>query len=440
MRNRWAFTMLFVLVIVPVFSLASGEARVDDRWSAWLFNDGTQIGSPPQLLRVYLDGTVEKHVFSLPTGTTLHGPLFAFSGNGNRIAFCTVSNGVISVIVDDLYEGAGPITQAGDITFLERYEVGASIACPLSEDAFNVDDDSRLALSVLNYIPDTEDPSRPSPLWELVILNLATGDVERRLTADTHTMAEFAPFTLGQGNFLLPMVRHFGSDVVFTLVPYDPTYTGMLDLESYVWEPETGTVRPYPQSWYSNMTPDFLQIGGDLGQTLETEVAWADSDDTLPGGPMSGWYGSFSPFNVLMYRPKAGEPYAILHDENGFSCPAFIDNGRRIAVRVYPSFCPCVHREIALDRNGQVLQLPISSDSGCAVCAPDGYAFLDVDLPMMTARFIYHRFAADGYTIEPIVLWQTSDYRGWVLVWNPAVQAASNLEPFPAATLPQDTP
>jgi hypothetical protein len=430
MHNRRIFTSILALAIMLALLPAFDEAKAGGMWSSWLFNygmehDGTQ--GQPMLVRVYQDGTVEEHAFPVPEGAMLQAPPIVFSGGGNWVAFCAHDDEGTTLFVDDLYDGADGVADHYGITFPVVHDLGTIANCPISEASFSLGSDGLLALGVMNYFVGDPNADTSLPVWELQILDLATGEVEQVLTADSPAMTELTPFSGNSDISLMPQIRRYDGDVYFSL-----TLAGMGGgrpiYEGYVWNVVTNTVSPAPL--YDYMRLDTIYLVGEGGLIQGTETIWTAIDESIALPPQTENMGPMRPDNVVMYSNNSGEQRIIFEQADGLFDAVFVDNGRHIAISV-PTY-----GTIGLERDGTLQGLPVGQHAGPLTGAPDGYAFVDMDVATLTARFIYHRFAADGHTIEPTVLWETSDYRGqgWMMVWSAPMPGIGDLEPFPAMT------
>ena len=432
---RKSAVILFVLIILLASYPTPQQTKAGGDWSAWLFTPGENPGmltsGQPLLVRVYEDGAAEEHAFSVPEGASLQFPRFAFTDNGNWIAYCvTVSDPFhIELHVVDLSASADPMAEVYNVTlpFVYELETAANCLYPSFNNHFDDTGDIKLALSVQNNIRGTETPDSVPPLWEILIFNLTTGEIEQRLTSDSSAVAETMIFPRPEVSPPpMPEILHFDGDVVFRMMPQGGIY-GLPETSAYVWDTGDGTITPYPQ--YDSLYSDTIQIIDAAGQLLETEVVRADVDGTFPITDEVDATGTFTPYNVIVYSNDSGGQYPIFTWPGGMNDVTFISNGRHIAIHA-PSY-----GMIALARNGEQTGLPVNPNAGRLVGAPGGYAFVDMDISMMTTRLMYHYFTPEEQrTVEAKILWENTEDQGWTIVWSEPMPVVADLAPFPEVT------
>ena len=430
MNQRRFFISLLIPLLVWALSPARFTIQAEEDWSVWLFNRGDTPGASgqPTLARIYLDGATEEYVFPVPEGATLEGPPFAFSANGNWIAFCVTAGDRAELVVDNLYGEVDDTAQALGITaFPLHFPVATPEGCLISSAAFKVGDDSRLVFGALNSFPGSGNVDPTLPQWEIRVVNLASGAIEAILTPDQLAAAGFAPSGESATTPMTPLVRSFGETVIFNLLPYS-SGGGIPEIVGYAWNPATGVITP--DARYDHSILALEQRTDAAGAIQGTELVWATYDESVYTPPAAGSTAATPRYNTVQYTDVSGATYPIFVQPDGIGALAFVNDGRLLVVRVL-SF-----GMIAIDRSGARMGLPIDLQSGTPVGAPGGYVFVDEDIATLSARLIYHQFAADGYTIQPTVLWQATPYRGWTIVWRAPMTIAVDLRPFPGIGQP----
>ena len=421
MYGRYCPVAILLLLVISVSFSLSGQTPTDEPWSAWLYTPGDPPGltqPQPQLVRVYADGTTEEFTPAIPPGSTMRNP--TFSDNGNWVAYCVEDpvNLTHELHALDLSNGADGLAQARGITFPIVYPLEQTASC--QEIAFS-EDETKLALTIFNTVADATMPS-----WEILIFNLITGAVEKRLSPDSFALAyPDNPQSSYQGlEFCLYLDD---STVIFRLLPLLPVETSYPQsvTSAYSWNTKTDVIAPYPL--WDSVSVNIAAVPAAAGQA-RYEYVWIGADDHFPTAEVR-----ITPDNVVMYSDgSSGSAYPIYTHPEGLGSAEFVDGGRHIV-----AFAPAYSAGVVIDRNGAQTILSENTNIWRPFFGTDeGFVMVELDGFSGATRLIHYRFTPDGQRVEPTTLWEvlwgehTPD-RYWSLVWCTPMQLAADLQPFP---------
>lgn len=420
--NKKASLTIFVALATLLFA-GIVPALAGGGWSVYLFES-----TNGELLRVYQDGTQESHSIGLGENQFISSHDIAFNADASRAAYCVTTyppgtNDAPGQPFSTFY-----LRDLATETNLVEVGFGGAIGCRTDSDAFN-DDFSQIAISVVNYFPGDPAADTSKPVWQIQILDAATGAVVNELNSNS-------PNAVTQGLIVdapvLPDVNAFtGGQIVFAEVPYG--IGGTPTVSAYRWNLSDGSISPEPDGPYNHFGVDHLDS--------TNEAIWTALDPSLPAAQPDGPVGQF---NVVMISDSSGQQRVIYHNAELTPITAkFIDDGQRIAILLFPAYDPNQpvgaqpSKWIALDRAGNISDLQIDLEYSDVAYAPGGYAFLRTQLPQTEAAMVhtsleYHAgsnmtelFSADGATI-------------WEIAWVGPISALNDLPPFPTFVSPSN--
>jgi hypothetical protein len=398
--------MLFVLAVLfaNLYEYAPIGAQDNAQtWSVWLNNtvDG-------ELVRVYVDGTVER--ITHPSQEE-YPARPAFSTYGNLLAYCEwdETGQAFSLHIYD--------AQAKQKLF--NKEIGQVTACNVGGDqirsgqAFSPDS-LMIAYTISHY--DETDIRNDKAAWEIVLLDIASGDPAFSLTPQS---PGFAALNGQYPAHFMPHVRHFTDEQVhFVMLPAAGDFAAKPD--AYVWNFRSGEV-----NWAQPYSDMLCGTG---------EVIWPGIDNTEPINedppPMA------PPWNAIRYAPKMLSEPRTLHPEPEIPDAAvFINDGWYIAIHILGEYDEEIYstREswIIMDRQGTASQTTGDLTGYNLVSAPSGYAFLQVQnegYDVNQTRIIYRKMDALAY--EETILWENAENVWWNVLWAGPCTVADDLPPF----------
>jgi hypothetical protein len=412
MIKKTTLTLLIALAALLIAGIAPASAQDTSGWFVYLYNGLTR-----DLVRINPDGSQQVYSLGLSETVFTGGNNMAFSADGSRLAICAVDHGAGAVqapatlILRDLAAGAN----------LLEVPLGTVLECQTSPAAFN-EDESQIAVSIVNYVPGDPNMDTTGPAWRLLVLDVLTGNIVSELNPDSPAVAAVG---ITSDMPILPEVRHFTTDnVIFRELLWG--VGGFFDPRAFRWQPSTGTLEQAP-----------LWQGIDM-DTLDGLMAWNAINTELPAGPSPG---PFALTNVVMMADASGSTWMVYHDPEWMVGPVrFINNGQQLAILLYPSYDPNVTpvpdapatlpRWIALDRDGTTSEL-ISLDYGDVVAAPGGYAIFSVTNGTTDAEPVVSLVVVKDNAGS--LVWQAAGV-GWELVWSAPTPVIEGLPPFPAYT------
>lgn len=385
--------MLRVLISLVAFLFVFSPPMLaqDTTWEFYVFNPNTG-----DLVRLDLDGNRITYTLSLDNNTFISSQGLAFNTDGSWVAFCAVhlagERPTHTLYVRDLT----------DNTPLLTLELPHVTDCHISSVSLQGDE---LALGLIHYLYADEAINDTTPIWELRILNVVTGEVVQSLGADAPALA-----VLEQNQQLpyMPDVRVFSAEqVAFAQIPWLGS-ENLTEVPSLLWNRTTDTVSS-AALWGKQSVEH---------HATSQEMIWVDYDPRFPRADPNG-------FNVVMVRNAAGSANPIYHSADWVVLGAkFIEGGARIAINLMAPFDPSqplvtfqTTRWLALDRMGTLTDLvaPTAAYSEL-VPAPSGYmllnfAYQDDDFSQPLISLQYH---TNDQTTE---LWQTTE-EYWNIVWT----------------------
>jgi len=409
--RRIVLGVLLCLALVLVAAPANAQAQSD--WSVYLFNSAN-----PQLVRVYADGRQVTYDLGLPEGVFLNPFDMAFTHDGERLAYCmqlppSESNGgqpSSQVVIRDLANAVD----------LHVIDLGPVMGCRLS--MFSADD-TQLAAGTINYFPGAQDAAGEGPVWQLFVIDVASGQPVDLVNSTSSPLFESEPVARGA---FLPDARYFDNNqIVFSLLPYGTE--GLADYPTYLWQLADGSVSTI-EHWGKTST-DALATG---------ELIWIDYDAALPAGQAGGPMASF---NVVKLADKSGQTRTIFASTDWIPFRAmFINDGREILIQLLQPFDPNNPvasqgtRFVALDRSGSVRELDAFIAFAEPSPVPGGYVMLWSEDTGGTAPPPIHlnHYSAGG-TDE---IWSIiSDNMGvsWSIVWSTPIMVdlGTDFQSFP---------
>jgi hypothetical protein len=409
MRRSPSLLTLCILLSLLLAGLSPVAAQDDAAvWSIFLFDFEAR-----GLIRVDLDGTVTEYDLGISQDTFLNPQAMAFAEGGQFAVFCYFGlaqlPGEATLAVRNLDTGADWIT----------VDMGSVVDCS----AGVIDDGgTQVTVATINYFPD--DPTTNSgdggPVWELRVIDVATGDIVATLDATSPAAIEAGMVTMYP---ILTDVRRFVDGVVtFVEAPYG-TGGGAL-LNSYMWDIEAGTVTRTEGWGFPSAT--YLDATG--------ELAWIDTDFELSAAEPASLMPAF---NVVRVQAPGGEPQIVFHSANDNPVDVvFLDGGARLAVLLQPGFEPeadpaalLLDRWVTVDRGGTVSDLLDEFVFGELVDAPGGPVALETRFEAETITTTLTQYGVG----EPRTIWQ-SERGGWDFVWVTPVVSDAPLGPFTPIT------
>jgi len=405
----FALAAFFLTGIVP--TLAGGG------WSAYLFES-----TSGELLRVYQDGTQESHNIGLGENQFISSRDIAFNADASRAAYC------VTTYPPGTAENPGqPFSTfylrdlAAETNILE-VEFGSAIGCRTDSQSFN-DDYSQIAVSVVNYFPGDPAADTSKPVWQIQVLDTASGNVVNEINSNSPAVATNGLITDAP---VLPDVNAFdGSQIVFAEVPYG--IGGTPTVNAYRWQISDGTLTPEPDGAYNHFSVDHLEATG--------ESIWAALDPGLPAAAPDGPIGQF---NVVKIADATGEQRNIYHNAEWTPITAkFIDDGQRIAILLFPAYDPNLpvgaqpSKWVALDRSGNVTDLQTDLEYSDVAPAPGGYAFLRTRLPQTENEMVRTSLEYYSNSTGMAELWSAEGATIWEIAWSGPMSTLDNLPPFP---------
>lgn len=345
-------------IVLALALLVMGMAQIlaDDTWYIFLYNSATG-----ELVRVDgRGGSIKTFELGLHQNEFVDG--MNFSTDGKRVALCGVQmiperpQGQSTLYLRDLEAGVNNL----------EIDLGKTLGCHVSRDAFN-EDDSLLAVGVINYFAPDKDIDTSKPIWQLLVFDTQTGKIAHEINADTPAVIQAGMLS---GLPIRPQVRYFASnEIIFAEIPYG--IGGTPKTSAYRWHLDTGKVEP-ADHW-----------GAFALDYRAGELIWVDYDSGLPAGEPGG---PMSPFNVVMTVDQNGEAHRLFHSPDWLILDArFIDSGQQIALQLLEPFDPDATTSqavkwAALGRDGNLVELGRSTFLAELVEAPGGCALLWTEL------------------------------------------------------------
>gem|GEM_PF-5546192 len=398
------FKQLRLIILAALLALTVGAAQAQDQetWSAWMFNLTTM-----QMVRVnsWDETQSEPVTVTLPDGMMLQRPPVSFGYDGNRFAACvTDASGTNFHVI--IYDVPAAVT-------IMNHDLGQALACDVSAEAFNDDNNTQLTVGVFRHFED--DPA-PEPAWELLVLDIGSGSIVSSLNPDLPPSGNApSPSELGS---IIPYVNYFSENVIaFRAIPYA---TDAMEAPGVVWG--SGSLSYDVIDIYGRVSLHLLNSTG--------EALWIQQLDSLPPVTLEGLG---VPANAVMVSNKNGERGAVFHQPGQvYHGATFIDGGRKIAFTYSDGTMGAIPHWEWVDRTGVTGELPGQLENVYELFGTsDGYVFLITDANG-GATFVHHAYGGEGGEITPTStdLWSSSD-PNWQLVWVTSLQGASGLQPFP---------
>jgi hypothetical protein len=401
--------LLAALVITPVAAQATA-------WFAYLYNPQSKA-----LVRVGLDGGQSTYSLDLGADIFIGGYDTAFTADGGRLAFCALKN-----VPADNPTHSEAIVFLRDIAAqknLLEINLGKAVACRTGQTGYSPDG-AQIAVSIVAYVPFGQQAAQSGPVWRLLTLDAASGQIVKEINAQSAAIANVTE----PKNAVFPFVRYFSSDLlVFMFMPF--ASEGSFDAPAYTWQPSSGAVQT-------------INYWGKAGlDSLGGELSWVALDAKLPAVMPEG---PIPQSNTVMIADKTGQARMIYH--NGQFVVAdtrFINDGQQLAIFLLPGFdlsqpqpeqpVQKPSKWIALDRAGNLTELHSTLYFTFLRAAPGGYVMLDLSFKdkQQTQAQTQLKLTRGGLTS---VLW-TSDSQGWELAWAAPAPAAANLPPFPTLSV-----
>ncbi len=406
MAIKWRLALILIVGVAVgplVFGAGASAVQAGGSWSAWLYNADTG-----RMVLVFPDGVPPTNMmFPLPPGTSTPPSTLTISRDGSLVAAClTDDSGSASVRVYDMY-GGGQVAA--------YLPTGPVIGCSLARYSFS-EDSTQLAFGLLNHWPSDPD-SRPD--WELNVMQMTTSAILYHLDSS------------------MPQVTGLGFDVrgklpfVETFQMASGSYPGLISFKPVQWGTEGSCEYPGVVWNLGNHTvysgPNAGKVGLDY-LLPNSEAIWSDTDSALPSGTLQG---PGCAFNVVMYSNKMGDRYPIFNNGTVLSGPAFVDDGRKVAVS---STSGSVRQWIVIDRSGNTATLPADMDTYDVWGTLDGYVFLKNAAPGGAMEVHYHRFTS-GLTPDAYVAWTAAPGDYWRIVWVNPISGGTGLPPFQQLTV-----
>jgi hypothetical protein len=350
---RRAVSALLGLLLLAGSIGASAQAP----WFVYLFDTGAQA-----LVRVGADGAQTTLPLGMAPNEATSAFDMSFSPDGARVAFCALNYGdntappTATLIVRDLAAQAD----------LLRQPLGAALGCRATYRT----DGAFLALSLVHHLPGDPAAAPDEPVWELRVLDAASGSAIGQLRADG---PEATAAGLGASGAILPVVRRFeGAELIFAALPF--AAGGPSAVPAWRWRVDTASLTQ-AEPWGS------LQLDALPG----AEIAWTASDPNRPAGQPPG---PLPPDNVARVMDAAGQTQTVFASPDWLLIGArFIDDGRRLALQLVAPFDPSAvevstpTRWIAVDRSGALTELTSTASYAQLAGVPGGYVVLQAFTP-----------------------------------------------------------
>jgi hypothetical protein len=198
---------LFALALLTLLVSTAPAFAQDTNWFAWLYNGGTR-----EMVRVNPDGSQAAYSLGLDSNTYIGSYDMAFTNDGSRVAFCTVTysentpQGTTTLYLRDI------VGQTNQL----QIDLGPSIGCRTGRNAFNPEG-TQLAVGMIRYfpmdetIPDAPQMDTSGPAWELRVYDVASGNLVQEI--NTTTPAASITGELSGGAYL-PDVRYFANNQI----------------------------------------------------------------------------------------------------------------------------------------------------------------------------------------------------------------------------------
>lgn len=368
---------LSILLALALLVMGIAQTLADDAWYIFLYNSTTQ-----ELARVNgRVGSTTTFELELQENEFVDG--MAFSADGQWVAFCGIQmiperpQSQSTLYLRDLEVGVNDL----------EIDLGKTLGCHVSREAFN-EDDSRLAVGIINYFAPDKGMDTSKPIWQLLVFDTATGKVAHEINTDTPAVIQVGILS---GLPIRPLVRYFADNqIIFAEIPYG--IGGTPKTSAYRWYLDTGKVE----------TADHW--GAFALDYRAGELIWVDYDSGLlagePGGPMT-------PFNVVMTVDHNRDAHRLFHSPDWLILNAkFIEDGRRLAIQLLEPFDPDsttsqAVKWAALSSDGNLVELGRSTFLAELVEAPGGCALLWTEVQEQT-RLTTHLELHSGNEIREI--------------------------------------
>jgi hypothetical protein len=343
-----------------------------------------------------------------------------FSSDGSKVAYCTLSyaegasQGNTALVVRDI----------SSQTDLQRVDLGSSIGCRVGQSGFD-ETGTQVTVSKVNYFPGDPNASTDGPIWQILILDTATGSVVAELN---NTSPALSGLDIIQDGPVLPYVQRFtGGEIVFAEIPYGIGGGG--EWNAFHWQLADATVAPI--EYWGLIGLDMLPTTGELVfPALDPDAPAAE-----PGGPVPA-------YNIVKVVNADGAEQIIYRNSDWVVLDAkFIDGGQRVAVYLLAPFdqnnpSAQISRWVTIDRTGAVADLTpdsafssLRAASGGAVVLENAFLNADQTGGVRTSLTRY-----TGSTATPLWTLETADIQfNWELAWASPVTPAEGLSPFPPA-------
>lgn len=397
-RHRVLLLMVVLALVAGTLGLPGRSARpvqAGGSWSAWLYDNLTG-----RLVHVFPDGAAAQELtLPLPPDVTEPPNWVSISNDGALLVTCLYTTSQqISVRVFDIYA----------YTWRAAYTSTGSGECALAHYPFTPDNKWVVA-SLFYHYPGASDPR---PEWEMIIMDVNSGALFRKLDSNSPELATVPIDFSGKMPRLSIVDAH-----VLAFAPVLWGTEGMPEYDSVVWQ------------WAGDGTLNVVGPYGKAGLDFHLpngEAIWLEERDEFPKGYLEG-PGIL--FNTVWYSNKSGDLYPIFsYGASVLYNAAFVDGGRKIAVQVYTP--PNPEQWMVFDRAGNVTPLP-TVDGWDLWGTRDGYFFLTLYTGQNVQQAKYHRFTG-GSLPEEFVLWTAAPNEMWQIVWVNPMSEQAGLPPFPA--------
>ena len=386
----------FVLTILFLLLLASGPiAAQGGGWSAYLYNVNSG-----ELVRIASDGSQQTIDLGLGGDVYVDPQSIAFSADGTRAAYCAFvfqEDNVINMrlVVRDVLAGEN----------LFARDLPNVVDCRVSPKGFSAAG-NQIVVGVVNYLSPGSDAT-DRPIWELLIIDAATGNLEEALNANTPFLAELGR---DQQAAYMPDVRLFDDQrVIFAQIPLTGS-SGGVDAPAIEWGRATPSAIDVPQ--WGKFGLDVLEFTG--------EMVWIEHNADMAAGPQGN---TVLPFNTLILAEPLQPARMIYHSPDRVILSAhFINGGSQIALQMADGVW------LALDRAGNVSALPLGTGL-YAEMVPTGTGYLhlnfDYESPEALRPITQVSFGSS-------LAWE-SNSEFWSIVWASPFPPGEGLQQsFPA--------
>lgn len=401
--STFGLGVLALLVLYSGISLYTdvkdvAAAQPKTEWSIFFFERSTQ-----ELTRVNLDGTVQTYDLG-ENATNFPGYHIAVAPDGSFAAYCLFTK---------INEDTDAETWAGKIIIRDlesgpdRFEIdlGVSGDCRLTSQSFS-DDGSLLGIGLIGpYLDPNMTQSIPFDNWRIPIIDTTTGNILHELKPDSGITFDGEDL-FGVNSGFMPGILSVGeNEVLFAKLAWETDGDLPSDAGRWNWKNATLTYEP--------------NLGGGTLIPSTGELIWVATDESRP---LAGIVGPFPTRNVMGVRNADGEEQILFTTgDYGILKTTVINGGREIAIELVGYMEQRERRWIALDREGNIRDLPHQSVSRIYGTS-NGYVYVTGLVDGRASLIAYE----DG---DEHLLWEFDEFFKPVVGITP-MSIAEELSPF----------